>query len=412
MKIPKTGFTDTFVRNLKPGDKRIDIADPGKRGLRLRVSTGGTKTWAWMFKHNGYARRYTIGVYPTVSLADARRAVETLREKHKAGVMPEQQETSDRPRNVAALADVFYRTRVVPLLRRPDATKQILDHDIVPAIGNKSLATVTTVQLGNIIDAMVARDAKVHAGRCLAVMKQMFAFAESRGFMDRNPATSMKRADYGISSEPRERRLSDDEVAVVWRALNEAPRLSDPIKYGLKLLLLTGARSGELRQARWEHIDWDAATWTVPGVNRKSHRKGKTPKDWVVPLPPLALELFRELHTVAGDSPWVMFSGTGQPVTDKSIARAVKRLLASGTFGDMDPWTPHDLRRTFRSGLSRLGVEPHVAEIALSHSLGGIVRVYDKHSYADEHRAALELWARHVAVVAGIAGDNVVGIRA
>ena len=254
---------------------------------------------------------------------------------------------------------------------------------------------------------MVDRGAKALAGKVLATIKQLFKFAQVRGYIDSSPAYPLNPGDLGVVNNIRERALDTDEegeaqadlveICALWRALDKAPRLSPQIRFGVKILLLTGVRSGELRLAQWEHIDFDAATWKIPASNTKNA------KAWTVPLSPQVLDLFKNLHKAAEGSQWVLpsFMGdfTGEsPITDKALARAVKRLFSlTDSDGNrllpIDYFTPHDLRRTLRTHLSRLGVAPHIAEKCLNHSLSKLGKTYDKHTYLDDRREALEKWA-------------------
>jgi integrase len=311
--------------------------------------------------------------------------------------------------------------------KRPDAVRQILDHDIIPVIGKKRIVSITTPTLTRVIDKVVDRGAKSHAGKVLATLKQLFKYAQVRGYTDISPAYPLNPGDLGVVTNVRERALDTDEegeaqtelveIAAFWRALDKAPKLSPQIRYGAKILLLTGVRSGELRLARWEHIDLDNATWKIPASNTKNA------KAWTVPLSPLVLNLFEKLQEAADGSPWVQPSFakelTGQftgkfigenPITDKALARAVKRLFSlkdakGNSLLPIEYFSPHDLRRTLRTHLSRLGVPVHIAEKCLNHSLGRLEQTYDRHTYIDERRDALNKWAAEVDLAVNPTGD-------
>jgi integrase len=282
----------------------------------------------------------------------------------------------------------------------------VLDHDIIPVIGTRRISSITTPVLAGVVDKVVDRGATVHANKVLGTLKQIFNYAQARGFVDLSPAHPLKAQDLGVVSSVRERALDTDdegeaqadlvEIRALWHALDKAPKLSPQCRSGTKILLLTGVRSGELRLAQWEHIDFDHATWKIPAGNTKNTRA------WTVPLSPQAVDLFKTLQKSAEGSQWVLPSITGEgPITDKALARAVKRLfnLEDAEGNSLLPianFTPHDLRRTLRTHLSRLGVALHIAEKCLNHSLGRLEQTYDRHTYIDERREALNKWATEV----------------
>ncbi len=203
-----------------------------------------------------------------------------------------------------------------------------------------------------------------------------------------------------------DRYLSPDEIAALWNGLDRSKGMTPTVRLALRLLLLLGVRSGELLQATWDEVDFDAATWTVPIAHQKLTRKQeRAARPFVVPLAPAALEIFRQLQALAksiGGSRFVLasFHSDGAALTEKSLNHAMRRLFTGNapvlTFEGERP-TPHDLRRTMRTYLGdKLGIPPHVAERCLNHSLGRIAKTYDQGDYLAERRAALEKWSAYV----------------
>jgi integrase len=404
--IPKNGFTVTWLNNLKPEPKRFEIPDRGARGLRLRVSPGGTKTFVWLYRDGKATRRVTIGQYGDkdgqITLAKARKKLADLKDNLRAGVKPHAS-GEGVPKTVTELFEAFYKRRILSTRKRPDVIRQVLDHDIIPVIGNRRLTTITTTTLVGVVDKVVDRGAKAHAGRVLSTIKQAFKWAQVRGYVELSPASPLDASSLDVGSNIRERALDVDdegeaqgvlaETTAFLYALDASPRLSVQIRLGLKLLLLTGVRSGELRLAKWEHIDFDNALWKIPAGNTKNA------KAWSVPLSDTALALFNDLYDEANGSDWVLRSADREvPITDKAMARAIRRLFSlkdknDKRLLDIPRFYPHDLRRTLRTHLSRLGIAPHIAEKCLNHSLSKIGKTYDKHTFIDERREALQLWA-------------------
>jgi integrase len=438
---PSRGLTDAFLDGLTPPPAAppYEVADSREPGLRVRVWPSGKKSFVWYYRTGGKTKVLTLGLHGEhagqLTVDKARAALRKAKALHADGQRPDGT-AEGAPRTVAELAELFYQKRIVPHRSRPDVVRQVLDHDILPAIGGRKLKNLATPAVSPVIDMMVERGAATHAGKALATMKQMFRFAEARGYVERSPAASLDPTDLGVIKEIRERHLDGDEIKAVWHALDKAPRLSPHFRLALKILLLTGVRSGELRLARWEHVDFDKAVWTVPKEHQKT-RKTKGAKDWRVPLAPQVRALFKELHDLTGETGLVLASPTEsgdedednsapttekkeiKPADDKAIARAVRRLFTlkikqpnGGKIPllDMEEWSPHDLRRTCRTWLGRLGIDFIVAEKCLNHSLSRIAETYDRSDYFEERRAALERWADHVDLLVGKV-PNVVAMR-
>ena len=406
---PPRGFTVAFLDNVKPAASRYELRDTACPGLRVRVEPTGRVSFVWYYAHQGKTRVLTLGAYGEgegyLSLKDARKALEKAKGRHREGKRPGPD--PDAPSTVAHLAEQFYADIIRDKRKRPEEARRILDVDIIPNLGARKLETLGAPDIRSVVRKVIKRGAETHAGKVLGLMKLMFSYAESNGIVERSPAYSLKAQYLGVVNNIRSRALDVDEegnaqvrlteIPALWKALDAAPRLSAQIRCAIKLLLLTGVRSGELRLARWEHVDFDNALWRIPAINTK------TGTAWSVPLSDMALALLRELETESEGGDWVLQSVPwsvehNAPITDKALARALKRLfeLKDGKGKPLlaiEPFVPHDLRRTLRTHLSRLGVAPHIAEKCLNHSLGRIERTYDRHTYQDEHREALQRWA-------------------
>ena len=300
--------------------------------------------------------------------------------KHEAGDLDESK--SAVPKTVSELCEVFYKDRILPHLRRPDAVLQVIEHDINPVIGNKLINTLSTVAVVHCVKCVVDRGAVAHAGKVTAILKQLFKFAEGRGYIDRSPAYALDKKDLGIVMPKRERFLNANEFKPVWDAISNAPKTSLPVKNGLKVLMLTGLRTGELIKAKWANINFDKKALFIPKEDTK------TLEAWTVPLTYEVIALIKDLQ---GLDPVYIFAGKNGMMTDKVLGRAMRRFFESGAL-TIEKVRPHDFRRTIRTHLEQLNVQPHIAEKCLNHSLGAINAVYNKNTYLDERREALERW--------------------
>jgi integrase len=432
---PARGLTPKSIEALRPRDQRYDVSDGGASGLVLRVHPSGVKSFRWQVR--ALNRVIVIGPWAAtitpahVTLKEARDWLDRLKEGRTASeaqldevlgdlrrhLEPPAEQAEPQGDSVTTIAEEFYRRRIVPHRKRPDCARDVLDRDILPVIGGRSIVGLTTRDCAGVVERVVDRGATVHAGKVLGTLKQFLRFAQARGYTDKNPAAPLDPKDLGIEVNVTTRWLTAEEIPLLWRALDvdrseRAPdkngkvqsriTMSPAARAGLRLLLMTGVRTGELLLARWEHVDLEGANWTIPVANQKLTRaQERKAKPFVIPLVPSALALFRELQTLAGKSPWVMASeeADGGHFTDKSLGRAMRRLFENKNpilTLPGGPASPHDLRRTVRTHLGKLRVPLHIVERCLNHSLGRIVQTYDQGDYLDERREALEKWDAYV----------------
>jgi integrase len=191
--------------------------------------------------------------------------------------------------------------------------------------------------------------------------------------------------------------LSDPEIAVVWKACSD-----DAAGRAIRLLLLTGCRREEIGALQWSEIE--AGVLTIPGARTKNRRA------LVLPLPPAALDLLTVPKQDGGDL--VFGRGGDMPFSGWSAAKLrLDARIAMTTGRTLAHWTLHDLRRTMRSGLGKLGTPPHVAELAINHVKGGVEAIYDRYRYQREIGTALALWADYVLALAEGRENKVIALR-
>lgn len=195
--------------------------------------------------------------------------------------------------------------------------------------------------------------------------------------------------------------MSDDELRRLWASTTPtSPRIEPATRLALRLLLLTGARAGEVCGASWDEINTGTADWVIPGERTKNGREHR------IPLSNAAMEIAHEAAALRAGPRLLPARGDEGHVTPSGVLQAVQRILGDGV-------TVHDIRRSVATGLQRLGIRLEVTEAVLNHVSGtraGVVGVYQRHDWSTEKRAALDAWARHIlALAAGEAdGANVV----
>jgi integrase len=411
-------LTDLKIKNLPIPDKRQEAPDGKIGGLYLVVQPTGAKSWAVRYRAGGRPRKLTIGAYPNIDLATARRrAQEALGDvaggKDPAGAKKaarearktDHREEANRLDKVAATYVDRYVKREVGAAWGAEIERQIRV-EIVPKLGKKHIGAITKSDVLNLLDEIVDRGSPITANRVHATLRQLFNWALDRDMIKTSPMPKSAPAP----EQARDRVVGDDEIRVVWRALDS---IGWPFGDIGKLLLLTGARRDEIAAGIWAEIDLDARTWTIPGPRSKNGEPHE------IPLSDMAVQILKGLPRIAGKSGFV-FTTTGQsPVSGFSKAKgaidaaALEMLEADGE--DRAPlphWTLHDLRRTVATNLQQLGVRLEVTEAVLNHTSGsraGIVGVYQRYKYTAEKRQALDAWARKLeAILKGRQAENVV----
>jgi integrase len=393
-------LTPIAVEKAKTGSTRREIPDAGCAHLYLLVQPSGRKSWACRYRLKGSTAKLTLGAWPAVSLAEARRLAtaaiarvakdeDPAAEKRQAKA-----EAADRDGDtVAARAAKFIdqqRRRTRP--HTAEAIEGIFRRDVLPAWGKRS---VHDIQRRDVIDLVerIAETRPVMANRVHSVVSKFFNFLLSRDVITTSPVVGVSPP---TKEKARERVLNDGEVARFWKACDTLPA---PFGAIYRLLLLSGARRQEAAEIEHRELDKPGEpgrAWRLPGARSKNH-EGRA-----IPLPRQAWEIIDAQPRIVG-SPFVFVRRSGfshiKPVLDRAMQPDV-------------PFVTHDLRRACASGLQKVGTDIVVTEKILGHKSGsfrGVVGVYQKHDYLDEARVALQAWADHIDAL--VKGESVEVLR-
>jgi integrase len=420
-----------------PGQKDRLIFDDAQRGLAIRVTASGGRTYLCQYSLHGQKWRVPLGACSALPLASAREAAAAIMgdvakgrnpamERKEAAAAERAKRTRDRL-TLRVLIDDWHRLHLAE--RRPSYAAEAvraLHYAFADAL-DSAAEDLDRAAVVRVLDALTRRRRKAAdgtdrtkgtamTGRTAAYGRAAFAWAVKRGAVQANPFADLP-VTKGIAK--RERVLSDDEIGEIWRA---AGNVAAPYGAIVRLLILTGQRRGEVAGMSWGEIADDLTTWTMPGERTKNGAPH------MVPLSAPARDLLRALLPEGdGDARRAIEDGRakgllalpgalGTPFAgwskakaalDKAVldARAKAAADAGTSAAPLVPWSVHDLRRTVATGLQRLGVRLEVTEAVLNHisgSRGGIIGVYQRHDWASEKRAALDAWAAHV--MAGASG--------
>jgi integrase len=409
-------FTETWLRGLerKPPAARRDYIEPGSRGFMVRHHPGGTISFVTRYKRNGETDYAAHGNYPATSLEEAHDAHTAVRKLLSRGIDPaEERERQDREREAQAerrrAGDAITVRNVIaewgwhyarPHRKHPREAVRLLRVYIGRPWKGRPVRDLVKRDAVLLLDRIKAR-APVMANRAYNLAHQAFTFAIRRDLVENNPFAGVGRP--GGDESPRERKLGADEIRTFWAAL-EAPatEISRSVRLGLKLILTTAQRPGEVAGAEWSEIDTGAALWTIPASKSKNARAHR------VPLSDLALELIEELRELAKGRPHLLPSvhsnlKRDEPLSQRALSRALKNNHDDGKLFGLEPFTPHDLRRTAASMMTTFGIQRlHVSKI-LNHTDQDITgAVYDLNDYGPEKQRALQTWADELqAIITG-----------
>jgi integrase len=373
----------------------------------VRCSPSGIVSYIAMGRVKGAVKpsfQTTFGRFPEMSLADARgKAIEIITNAKRHGIDP-------RPKkggavggvlSFGALCDAYLEKHIDRNCRPPTAKEQrrllqrarqrwearpaaSISKDDIRELHDE----VGSTRLRN-YSRFDGQGATSQADNVLAAIRAAYRWAMGKGLIDADPSAGLKKG----RRRERDRVLEDDELAAFWQASGE---LDAPYRQIFRLLLLTGQRPGEVTGMCWGELKLDdRALWTLPA------ERVKNGKPHLVHLSPQALAIIAELKRIYDSRVFT------ESITEAFLWRSQKRLqaaMAARLGREVEPWTPHDLRRSAATGMAGLGVPPHVVDKILNHvsgTISGVARIYNRHQYEAERKTALDAWGAHLAGLAG-----------
>jgi integrase len=389
----RRNLSEIFVRKLAPQDKPFCVWDSRQRGLALMVQSTGHKAWKCVYSRNGSPRWLHIGDAAAIGLADARRLAARAMLEAAEGKDPVAERKAQRTQGgFAELATRYVETYAKRKNKSWRQAENLVRRNLLPRWGKLKAADITRAD----VRAMMARiEAPVLANQTLAAASAIFAWAIREDILKVNPCAKVERNEV----RSRERVLSDGELPRFWAAFDAAGLIKSS---ALKMILLTGQRPGEVAHMRSEHIIdgwWELPGAPIPQLGWPGTKNGASHRVW---LPAPALALLAELDVRGPGFVWRRAVG--------GLDQAMRKVCSS--LG-VERATPHDLRRTHGSAITRLGYGRDAMNRIQNHREGGIASVYDRHGYAEENKRIMEAVAAHIIRLAEDrpAGANVVQLR-
>jgi integrase len=387
-------------------------------GFGLRLRAGGSRSWVFQYKLGTKQRRMSLGAATKESFATLRNAdgtiikvgvrelVSQLHARVRLGEDPASDKSQGRKRATETFKAVATRFLAFQKDRlRPESYRAAERHlgQYAKPLNEDSFAGIDRRQLAALIADVKAKSGAVTANRLRSTLSNLYRWAMGSGLgPDNNPTIGIPT----FAERARERVLSDHELRLIWRANDPATHFGAIIR----LLVLTAARADEIASLRWAEVEAEAIVLPPSRTkNKRAHR---------IPLTAPAREILNaQPRRANGDgSLRELVFGVGQGgFSGRSAAK--RRLDAAITKENgkpLQPWTTHDIRRSVASGLGDLGVPPHIVEQILNHQSGtrrGVAGVYNRSSYANEVRRALDLWADHVVALAEGKQSNITSLR-
>lgn len=382
-------LTDTYLRSLK-ADRRIEIYDDtkGGSGLVLRATPTGHKSFAFRYWYHGQSKQYTIGTYGTWSLRDARDEVRKLKKLIDQGIDPVQRKQTEREARPMTLGEVMerYRADQLPTLSPSTVTDRIRRMKVIEkGLGSKRF--VKDMKRGDIISYLdtVKRRAPVNAQKLQVILSAVFRFAKDREWVTDNIASGITiKPPQGRKTEWENVAYTDDEIKRLWAVFSDH---REPVGSFFRFLLVTGQRSGETRLAKWQDIDLENRTWTIPSQNTKNKLEHH------VPLSDMAVAILDHLKPWGNVYVFESMLQSGQPIYHPS--KAAQRIKKESGID----FNAHSLRTTFATRQAGLSTPPQILSKLLNHKKGAgsdITALYNRYDYDEEKHLAMQKWSREL----------------
>ncbi|MEM6474656.1 MAG: site-specific integrase [Pseudomonadota bacterium] len=396
--MPSGNITKSTVDGLLPADRDQFLWDAKVAGFGVKITPKGAKVYLYQYRMGGRGskvRRFTIGRHGMITAEYARKEAKRLAMQVVQGIDP-RAEKLERIRVEVELAFPAYLEHFskeclsVEWKASAREVEAMLRSYALPSLRMKSLPDITRSDIASILRALRSKPAT--AAKLFAVLRRLFRWAVKEGDLAISPMDGME-APKPPSS--RDRWLRDAEVLRVWTA---SSALGYPFGPMVRFLILSGARRNEVAHLSWDELNQEQKLWSLPA----SRAKNGEPND--IPLTALMVDELNVLTKSRKSAKWpkcgFVFSTNGKsPVSGFSRAKQrLDKILARGG-ESMEHWSLHDLRRTFATGMQRLGVRFEVTEAILNHKSGsraGVAGIYQRHHWGPEKRAALQAWSDHI----------------
>jgi len=379
------------VDTAKPKDKPYKLADGG--GLYLLIKPNGARYWRLKYRVAGKEKLLALGVYPDVTLADARAKRDEAKRGIAGGIDPNEAKREEKIAREANIRNTFQEIACEwhssKLYKWSEGyasdIMEAFNKDVFPYIGKKPIADIKPLELLNVLRRMESRGATEKAKKVRQRCGEVFRYAIVTGRAEYNPAPDLTSAMQGHESNHYPF-LNTSELPAFFESLSQYSG-SILVVLAARLLILTGVRTGELRGATWQEIDTESAVWTIPAERMKMRRPH------IVPLSRQALVIIERISEMTGRYP-LMFPGRNDPrktMSEASINQVFKRIGYTGRV------TGHGFRHTMSTILHEQGYNTAWIETQLAHVDKNSIRgTYNHAQYLEGRREMLQWYADYM----------------
>ena len=371
---------------------RREVSDGLMVGLYLIVQPSGAKSWAVRFRTAGKPKKLTLGSYPGIDLASARRLARAALVAVAEGRDPCREKKDARRGSIDSRRKLFdiivadfikHHVELNSRFSYARETKRLLSKEILPAFGGRRITEIDKRDVRDLLDAIRDRGGGLSGNWTLACLKRLFSWAIERDLIAASPCASIKAP---VPERSRDRVLSDDELRLIWSACDE---IGWPFGPFVKLLILTAQRRCEVAGMMLDELNLEEGVWILPAGRRKN---GETN---LVPLSATALEIIKSLPSVPNSKGYLFTTNGATAVSGFSRAKAgLDEAMRTLARNEILAWRLHDIRRTAATNMNRLGADPHVIEAVLGHNVKGVAAVYNRYQYFPEKCIALQRWEK------------------
>lgn len=397
-------LTDAEARTAKPTHKTYRLADAN--GMYLEVSPRGAKYWRWKYRFAGKEKRLALGLYPTVSLSEARRARDEARMQLADGIDPGEARKAEKRTARLNSENCFeavareWHARYAPNWTDGYSQKVLrrLSLYAFPWLGGRPIAELEAVEVLDALRRVEKRGKLETAHRLRVNIGQVMRYAVATARAKRDVTVDLRGALAPIQTKHFAAITDPTELGHLLRAIDSYTG-TFPVLCALKLSPLLFQRPGELRQAEWSEFDLDSATWEVPSIRMKRVKTAKLRgAAHIVPLSNQAVAVLCELQALTGSGRYLFPSArtADRPMSDNALNAALQRLGY-----DNEMMTGHGFRATARTILDEvLNVPIVVIEAQLAHTVRDpLGRAYNRTSHLPQRRKMMQLWADYIGVL-------------
>ncbi|QTL41666.1 tyrosine-type recombinase/integrase [Xenorhabdus budapestensis] len=389
------------MKRAKPKEKSYTLADGN--GLSLLVETNGSKGWRYRYQFTGKTKMISLGIYPVVTLTEARAKRDEARKQVANGINPSEARKAEKVASISQSENTFKNIALEWYEGRKDRWSvgyrddmmDAFEKDVFPYIGDRPIADIKPMELLEVLSVMEKRGTTEKLKKVRQRCGEVWKDAIITGRAEYNPAP-----DLASAFVPHEREhyahLSVSELPEFLSSIDKYMG-SQIVRVALRILILTGVRPGELRKAEWSEINFDTGIWEIPAEKMKMRRPH------IVPLSEQVIELLKQIHPISGSYQYIFPSRTDyrKHISDMALNTMIRRMGYSGRA------TGHGFRHTMSTILHEQGYNTAWIETQLAHVDKNSIRgTYNHAQYLDGRREMLQWYADYMETLER--GENVI----